>query len=116
MTVVKKKLAKFVALARDSYYRELSFIQFKGAIMKQPESANWALDTIFVHGGQDHRLPELAGTPTSQPIYVSTTYLHSDAEALDQAFNRSTSRRSTGLCQLARAIPMPGNSSDDGKG
>jgi len=55
--------------------------------MKQPESANWALDTIFVHGGQDRRLPGLAGTPTSQPIYASTTYLHTDAEALDQAFN-----------------------------
>ncbi|MHB8596098.1 MAG: trans-sulfuration enzyme family protein [Ktedonobacteraceae bacterium] len=56
--------------------------------MKQPESANWALDTVFVHGGaRTHSLPGLAGTPTSQPIYASTTYLHTDAEALDQAFN-----------------------------
>jgi cystathionine beta-lyase/cystathionine gamma-synthase len=55
--------------------------------MKQPESASWALDTIFVHGGQDHRTPGIAGTPTTQPIYASTTYLHSNVESLDQAFN-----------------------------
>ncbi len=55
--------------------------------MKPSESASWTLDTVFVHGGQGHRLPETAGRPTSQPIYASTTYLHTDAEALDQAFN-----------------------------
>src|ERR1700692_3456118 len=55
--------------------------------MKQSESASWTLDTVFVHGGQGHRVPGLSGTPTAQPIYASTTYLHPDAETLDQAFN-----------------------------
>ncbi len=59
--------------------------------MKQPDPASWALDTIFVHGGQDYHMIGLSGTPTSQPIYASTTYLHTDAEALDQAFNGTRS-------------------------
>lgn len=55
--------------------------------MKQPEPSSWALDTLFVHGGKEYRVAGDSGKPTAQPIYASTTYLHSNAEALDQAFN-----------------------------
>lgn len=50
-------------------------------------SSSWHLDTLFVHGGQRKRNTLIAGAPTIPPIYASTTYLHSSAEALDQAFN-----------------------------
>jgi cystathionine beta-lyase/cystathionine gamma-synthase len=54
--------------------------------MKEVEPQKWALDTLFVHGGECIRSMQQAGTPTIQPIYTSTTYLHTDAERLDQAF------------------------------
>jgi len=47
----------------------------------------WTLDTLLVHGSQKHAITQNSGTPTVQPIYPSTTYLHSDIETLDQAFS-----------------------------
>ncbi len=57
--------------------------------MKEAESQNWSLDTLFVHGGEYMRLMQQTGTPVIQPIYTSTTYLHTDAETLDQAFDEN---------------------------
>ncbi|MGH2506694.1 MAG: trans-sulfuration enzyme family protein [Ktedonobacteraceae bacterium] len=54
--------------------------------MKETEPQNWALDTLFVHGGERLRSMHQAGAPTIQPIYTSTTYLHTDTDRLDQAF------------------------------
>lgn len=50
-------------------------------------SSSWKLDTLFVQGsvGRDRQNP--GGTPTTQPIHASTTYLHRDSDALDAAFN-----------------------------
>ncbi|MFL5659148.1 MAG: trans-sulfuration enzyme family protein [Ktedonobacteraceae bacterium] len=59
--------------------------------MKQPDNISWALDTIFVHSGEHNRNASTMGTPTVQPIYMSTTYLHQSADALDQAFDRTLS-------------------------
>lgn len=54
--------------------------------MKETEPQDWALDTLFVHGGERLRLMHQAGAPTIQPIYTSTTYLHTDTNSLDHAF------------------------------
>ena len=59
--------------------------------MKQSDNTSWALDTIFVHSGEHNRNASTMGTPTAQPIYASTTYLHQNAEALDEAFDRTSS-------------------------
>ena len=53
--------------------------------MKQEDNEMWTLDTLFVHGGPHHR-QHMKGIPTVPPIYTSTTYLHHDAETLEQAF------------------------------
>lgn len=57
--------------------------------MKHVESLPWALDTLLVHGGAHDRASTVTGIPTVLPIYVSTTYLHGDAQALDQAFENN---------------------------
>jgi cystathionine beta-lyase/cystathionine gamma-synthase len=57
--------------------------------MKEAEPQNWSLDTLFVHGGEYIRPMHQAGAPTIQPIYTSTTYMHSDTERLDQAFDEN---------------------------
>lgn len=62
--------------------------------MEQIESTSWAPDTLFVHGGRQPRAGSnaqgsITGVPTVQPIYASTTYLHQNLEALDQAFEGS---------------------------
>lgn len=57
--------------------------------MKEAEPQNWSLDTLFVHGGEYIRSMHPAGAPTIQPIYTSTTFLHTDAERLDQAFDEN---------------------------
>lgn len=57
--------------------------------MKEAETQNWSLDTLFVHGGEYIRPMHQVGTPTIQPIYTSTTFLHSDTEQLDQAFEKN---------------------------
>jgi cystathionine beta-lyase/cystathionine gamma-synthase len=49
--------------------------------------SEWTLDTLLVHSSKLSRTTNNSGSPTVQPIYTSTTYLHSDAGALDQAFS-----------------------------
>jgi len=55
--------------------------------MKEADPQNWSLDTLFVHGGEYIRPMHQTGAPTIQPIYTSTTYLHTDTERLDEAFD-----------------------------
>lgn len=57
--------------------------------MKKAEPQSWSLDTLFVHGGEYLRPMHQTGAPTIQPIYTSTTYLHTDTERLDQAFDEN---------------------------
>ncbi|HXR66221.1 MAG TPA: PLP-dependent aspartate aminotransferase family protein [Ktedonobacteraceae bacterium] len=57
--------------------------------MKEAETQNWSLDTLFVHGGEYIRPSNETGAPTIQPIYTSTTFLHGDTEQLDQAFDKN---------------------------
>lgn len=57
--------------------------------MAQQDQA-WNLDTLLVHSGRYTSRTDAAGTPTVHPIYASTTYVHSDAAALDQAFSGKT--------------------------
>ena len=47
----------------------------------------WTLDTLLVHGSSRDALTANSGKPTVEPINPSTTYIHRDAETLDQAFN-----------------------------
>jgi cystathionine beta-lyase/cystathionine gamma-synthase len=55
--------------------------------MKQFDYSSWALDTLLVHSSKLSRTSNNSGRPTVQPIYTSTTYLHANADALDQAFS-----------------------------
>lgn len=55
--------------------------------MKQFDYSSWALDTLLVHSHKLSRTMDKSGKPTVEPIYASTTYHHTNAEALDQAFN-----------------------------
>lgn len=55
------------------------------------DASSWHLDTQFVHGRKRQRDTSSSGTPTIHPIYASTTYLHGNAAALDQAFDGTTS-------------------------
>jgi len=55
--------------------------------MKKPDHKSWKLDTLLVHGTGLDRTMNAAGTPTVQPIYASTTYLHPDPETLDYALD-----------------------------
>ena len=61
--------------------------------MKRSKNREWALETLLVHGNEREREGEGGGSskgvPTVQPIYTSTTYLHENAGALDQAFDDS---------------------------
>jgi cystathionine beta-lyase/cystathionine gamma-synthase len=50
----------------------------------------WDIETLLVHGGRNNRPNAATGTPTIPPIYASTTYIHSNIEALDKAFNGTT--------------------------
>lgn len=61
--------------------------------MKRSNDLSQALDTLLVHGDKNSTTTNNAVVPTIQPIYASTTYLQTDAEALDQAF---TGRLSSG--------------------
>ncbi len=54
------------------------------------QTHSWNFDTLLVHGGLQHRPKSAGGIPTIPPIYASTTYLHSNVEALDQAFSGTT--------------------------
>ncbi len=55
--------------------------------MKQFDYSSWALDTLLVHSNKLSRTTNKSGKPTVEPIYTSTTYHHTNAEALDQAFS-----------------------------
>jgi cystathionine beta-lyase/cystathionine gamma-synthase len=55
--------------------------------MTHTQSQSWSLDTLLVHGDTRSSDSEHAITPTVQPIYASTTYLHRNAETLDKAFD-----------------------------
>jgi len=55
--------------------------------MKQFDYSSWALDTLLVHSSKLSRTSNNSGRPTVQPIYTSTTYLHTNADTLDQAFS-----------------------------
>ncbi|HEY0755341.1 MAG TPA: PLP-dependent aspartate aminotransferase family protein [Ktedonobacteraceae bacterium] len=57
--------------------------------MRKADPRSWKLDTLFVHGGEYIRSEQAAGVPTIQPIYTSTTFLHSDTAGLDQAFEKN---------------------------
>ncbi len=52
-------------------------------------SPSWKLDTLFVHGDTGTQNEQEAGTPTVQPIYATTTFLHTNSTALDAAFSGS---------------------------
>src|SRR6266436_1710624 len=56
-------------------------------MMNKPDQSSWALDTLLVHGDGQSRCANHAGVPTVLPIYTSTTYLHQNAESLEQAFS-----------------------------
>jgi cystathionine beta-lyase/cystathionine gamma-synthase len=55
--------------------------------LKRSNHSSWALDTLLVHNDRSSTATNDALVPTTQPIYASTTYLHSNIEALDQAFS-----------------------------
>lgn len=55
--------------------------------MKQFDYSTWALDTLLVHSNKLSQTTNNSGKPTVEPIYTSTTYLHTTADALDQAFS-----------------------------
>ena len=55
--------------------------------MKQFDYSSWALDTLLVHSSKLSHMASNSGRPTVEPIYASTTYLHSHADTLDQAFS-----------------------------
>ncbi len=62
--------------------------------MKRSNNRDWTLETLLVHGYEREREEgsgSRKGVPTVQPIYTSTTYLHYNAETLDQAFDNSLS-------------------------
>jgi cystathionine beta-lyase/cystathionine gamma-synthase len=55
--------------------------------MKELDYSSWALDTLLVHTNNLLNDSHNSGKPTVDPISTSTTYLHTSAEALDQAFS-----------------------------
>jgi cystathionine beta-lyase/cystathionine gamma-synthase len=55
--------------------------------MKQIDYSSWALDTLLVHSSKLSHVTSSSGKPTVEPIYASTTYLHTNADTLDQAFS-----------------------------
>jgi cystathionine gamma-synthase/methionine-gamma-lyase len=59
--------------------------------LSQSYSTSWKLDTHLVQGGCQRCDEQGNSVSTVQPIYSSTTYLHSDARTLDQAFSGSVS-------------------------
>jgi cystathionine beta-lyase/cystathionine gamma-synthase len=55
--------------------------------MKEHDYSSWALDTLLVHSNRLMHTSNNSGKPTVEPIFTSTTYLHRNAEMLDQAFS-----------------------------
>jgi cystathionine beta-lyase/cystathionine gamma-synthase len=54
---------------------------------RHDQASQWNIDTMLVHAGRSSRSSRAGGTPTVNPIYASTTYLHDSIEAQDQAFS-----------------------------
>src|SRR5579859_3447317 len=54
------------------------------------QAPSWNIETLLVHGGRNRRANP-AGSPTVNPIYASTTYVHGDVEDLDRAFSGKAS-------------------------
>lgn len=73
--------------------------------MSQQEQTAWTLDTLLVHGSTKDAMTSNSGTPTVEPIYQSTTYLHRDAEALDQAFSGQVSNGETAYVYARQGNP-----------
>lgn len=59
--------------------------------MNEYDYSSWALDTLLVHTTRLNHTSNNSGKPTVEPISTSTTYLHRNAEMLDQAFSSMTS-------------------------
>jgi cystathionine beta-lyase/cystathionine gamma-synthase len=55
--------------------------------MKEHDYSSWALDTLLVQSNRLIHNSNDSGKPTVEPIFTSTTYLHHNAEMLDQAFS-----------------------------
>ena len=55
--------------------------------MIEHDYSSWALDTLLVHSNKLNHVSSNSGKPTVEPISTSTTYLHRNAEMLDQAFS-----------------------------
>src|SRR5438874_9734231 len=55
--------------------------------MKQFDYSSWALDTLLVHSNKLSHTTNNSGKPATEAIYTSTTYLHLNAEMLDQSFS-----------------------------
>ncbi len=53
-------------------------------------TTDWNLATQLIHGGCYSTPTSNAGRSTVLPIYASTTYIHQNAAALDQAFSGAT--------------------------
>ncbi len=49
------------------------------------------MDTRLVHGSRNDIVSGTSGSPTVEPLYLSTTYLYDDVDALDQAFSGKSS-------------------------
>lgn len=57
--------------------------------MADDPSRRWHFDTLLVHKGEHGSGDGVR--PTSTPVYASSTFLHADAAALDQAFDANGS-------------------------
>src|SRR6266516_7540096 len=55
--------------------------------MKQFDYSSLALDTLLVHSNKLSHTTNNSGKHTVEPIYTSTTYLHLNAEMLNQSFS-----------------------------
>jgi cystathionine beta-lyase/cystathionine gamma-synthase len=58
--------------------------------LKHHDETSWSMDTRLVHGSRSDAMTINSGSPTVEPIYPSTTYVHRDMDALDQAFSGKT--------------------------
>ncbi|HEY4385131.1 MAG TPA: PLP-dependent aspartate aminotransferase family protein [Ktedonobacteraceae bacterium] len=63
------------------------------------------IDTRLVHGGRGKHTGTAAGSPTVPPIYASTTYLHTNIEAQDKAFDGPTSDGEPAFVYARQANP-----------
>src|SRR5579871_1477917 len=59
--------------------------------LKHHSETSWSMDTRLVHGSRNDIVSGTSGSPTVEPLYLSTTYLYDDVDALDQAFSGKSS-------------------------